>query len=184
MQNEIWMPISGYDNGFYDGLYEISNYGRFKMLPRILKCKYGQRLTKEKIVLGSNSNGYRRVTLKKEGKRKQIDIHILVARAFIPNPDNLPEVNHIFGVRHDNRVSQLEWVSKSGQAKHAFEFGLSVATKGSERSTAKLNEDKVREIKKLYSEGGYSFAKLAKKYLVGKTAIQNIINGKKWKHVV
>ena len=138
MKEEIWKPIEGLKDGFYDGLYEVSNLGRFKMLPRILNCTNGQRITKEKIVTGSNSHGYRRVILKKDRIRLQIDIHVLVARAFIPNPNGYPQVNHIDANRANNEVSNLEWCNHSMNAKHAFELGLLKTTRGSERSTAKL----------------------------------------------
>jgi hypothetical protein len=85
------------------------NLGRFKMLPRVLNCTNGQRTTKEKIVTGCNSNGYRRVVLKKDRIRLQIDLHILIARTFIPNPNNLPFINHKNEDKGDNRVENLEW---------------------------------------------------------------------------
>ena len=124
MKEEIWMPIEGLKDGFYDGFYEVSNLGRFKMLPRVLNCTNGQRLTKEKIVTGSNSHGYRRVILKKNRIRLQIDIHVLVARAFIPNPNGYPQVNHIDANRANNEVSNLEWCTAKENTKHAWENGI------------------------------------------------------------
>ena len=93
--NEIWKDIVG-----YEGLYQISNLGRVKSL------KFG----KEKIMNSlKNSNGYLSICLSKGGIQKRYFIHRLVALVFIPNPDNKPCVDHINGIRTDNRVNNLRW---------------------------------------------------------------------------
>jgi|LakMenEpi03Aug12_release.lakeMendotaPanAssembly.Ray.scaffolds.fasta_scaffold747310_2 hypothetical protein len=183
---EIWKPVAGIADGFYDGIYEVSNLGRFKMLPRLLNCTKGMRVTKEKITTGSNAHGYRRVILKKDRIRKQIDLHILIARAFIKNPNPLKfnMINHLNSNRADNRVENLEWCDAKMNAKHAYEAGRLKITKGSARSTAILDEEKVMAIKLLYKTGRFSYDKLARLFEVGSTTIQNIINGTKWTHVV
>lgn len=185
MEHEIWKPIVGISDGFYDGLYEVSNLGRFKMLPRLLNCIRGMRVTKEKITTGSNAHGYRRIILKKDRIRKQIDIHVLVARAFIknPNPDKFKMINHLNSDRADNRVENLEWCDAKRNAKHAYEAGRLKITRGSDRSTAILNEDKVVAIRLLYNTGKFSYWKLASLFNIGQTTIQGIINGTKWAHV-
>ena len=180
---EIWKSVEGLKDGFYDGFYEVSNLGRFKMLPRVLNCANGQRLTKEKIVTGSNSNGYRRVVLKKDRIRLQIDIHILVARAFVPNPNNYQQVNHIDANKSNNEVSNLEWCTQKMNANHALELGLLKITRGSERSTAKLTEDKVIAIREMYKTGLYPMCMLSQMFSVAKTTVQNIVNRTKWAHV-
>jgi len=94
---EIWKDIEGYPN------YQVSNMGRVKSLNYL-------RTGKEKILKSCNNNkGYIYVNLYKEGKQKHYLIHRLVAQAFIPNPDNLPEVNHKNENPTDNRVENLEW---------------------------------------------------------------------------
>ena len=99
---EIWKDIKG-----YEGKYMVSNLGRFKSL------NY-RRTGKEKILEGyPDKDGYLYVNLCKDGKGKQCMIHRLVAMAFIPNPDNLPEVNHIDENKQNNYVENLEWCSKS-----------------------------------------------------------------------
>ena len=104
MSKEIWRPVIG-----YEGLYEVSNYGRVKSLNYRGTGKEG--LMNGKI----DKNGYKMVILHKNGKRKSFLVHRLVAIAFIPNPNNLPEVNHIiddFEHRSDNRVENLEWCTR------------------------------------------------------------------------
>ena len=183
MKEEIWKPIEGLKDGFYDGLYEVSNLGRFKMLPRILNCTNGQRITKEKIVTGSNCHGYRRVSFKKDRVRLQIDIHVLVARAFISNPNNYPQINHIDANKSNNDVLNLEWCNHSMNANHALELGLLKITRGSERSTAKLTENKVVAMREMYKTGLYPMWMLSQMFSVAKTTVQNIVNRTKWAHV-
>lgn len=102
MEKEIWKDIAG-----YEGLYQVSNFGRIKSL-------------RSKIILASLSSksGYCYVGLAKNGMNKQKSVHRLVALAFIPNSENKPEVNHIDGNKHNNTVKNLEWVTKSENMKH------------------------------------------------------------------
>ena len=185
MEQEVWKPVLGINDGFYDGYYEVSNFGRFKMLPRLLRHSKGMRVSKEKIVQGCNRNGYKTVSFKKDGIKRTIDVHILVARAFInnPNPEKFKIVNHLNSDRADNRAENLEWCDHSRNAKHAYEAGRLKVTRGSERSTAILDEDKVLAIKLLYKTGVFSHWKLSKIFNIGETTIQNILNGTKWAHV-
>ena len=164
MEQEIWKPVLGVNDGLYDGYYEVSNFGRFKMLPRLLRHSKGMRVSKEKIVQGCNRNGYRTVSFKKDGVKRTIDVHILVARAFInnPNTEKFKIVNHLNSDRADNRAENLEWCDHSRNAKHAYEAGKLKVTRGSERSSAILDEDKVLAIKLLYETGMFSYWKLSK----------------------
>lgn len=95
---EKWKDIEGYEN-----LYQISNMGRVKSLGN-------DKSRREKILKGSKDRvGYLFIRLNKEGKVKTFKIHRLVAQAFIPNSDNLLQVNHINEIKDDNRVENLEW---------------------------------------------------------------------------
>ena len=95
---EIWRDIKG-----FEGKYMVSNLGRVKSL------NYNK-TGKEKIMKGvPDGYGYFQLSLCKEGKVKNCRINRLVAQAFIPNPDNLPEVNHKDKIRTNNRVDNLEW---------------------------------------------------------------------------
>ena len=91
---EIWKDIQG-----YEGLYQVSNYGRVKSLHK------GERI----LTLGRTTRGYSGITLYKHGKLQPFSVHRLVAMAFIPNPHNLPMVNHKDECRTNNNVENLEW---------------------------------------------------------------------------
>ena len=105
---EIWKDIKG-----YEGYYQVSNLGNVRSVERIVDYSDGiKRLRKGSILKAEkNRNGYLRITLSKSSKVKKMMIHRLVAQAFIPNPSNLPEINHKDEVKTNNRVGNLEWCS-------------------------------------------------------------------------
>lgn len=114
---EIWKPVEGYEN-----MYEISNYGRVKSLSR--KALDG-RVLKESIIKGGYfGNGYQFVCLRKNGMNKNYLVHRLVAKAFVPNEHQYPNVNHIDGVKTNNHHSNLEWCTQSYNLRHAIKIGL------------------------------------------------------------
>lgn len=140
--DEIWRPIKN-----YEGLYEISNFGNVKSLERYsdTKNKYGymKRSVKEKILNPSiSSKGYMKVTLSND-KNKIFSVHRLVAQAFLPNPDNLPQVNHIDGNKQNNKVDNLEWCTNKENQEHAIKNGL----KNIEKITKRIVEfNKINKI--------------------------------------
>ena len=121
--NEEWRDIEGYENYF-----QISNYGRVKALQIELNCKIknnSKRIKKAKIkVARFDKDGYLKVTLWKENVSKSFFVHRLVAKAFIPNPNNLPIVNHKDGIKQNNRPYNLEWCTIQYNTQHAIETGL------------------------------------------------------------
>lgn len=121
MIKEMWRIVSG-----YEGLYEISNIGRVKSLSRPHKIRGGKfSMRKERILKdGIRNDGYRSLILCKNKVHNRYVTHRLVAIAFIPNPENLPEVNHKDGNKLNNLVSNLEWTDKLGNMQHAYETGL------------------------------------------------------------
>lgn len=118
---EIWKDIEGYKN-----LYQISNKGNVKSLKRKVKCKNGIYHTiSEKILKPcKNGRGYLFVNLQKEGKIKNTRIHRLVANAFIQNPYNLQEVNHIDEDKTNNNVENLEWCTREYNVNYGYRTKL------------------------------------------------------------
>lgn len=111
MEKEFWLPIKG-----FEGIYEISNLGRIKILEKIHYRKHmGNYVIKEKIksltLSGQTWALYWGTCLTKNGKTKSIRIHRLLAQHFIENKNNLPCVNHIDGNKLNNSLNNLEWVS-------------------------------------------------------------------------
>lgn len=116
---EIWKDIDG-----YIGRYQISNLGRVKSILRFSKG-IKVKILKYKI----DKYGYLRVTLSKDNQQKIFFVHRLVAKAFIPNPENKPQVNHIDGNKQNNKVNNLEWVTNQENVIHAHITGLIQADK-------------------------------------------------------
>lgn len=120
MENEIFKDIKG-----YEGLYAVSNYGRVKSLPKQVFNHNGFFYRKEKIIKpGKDTKGYLRISVCLNGKQHTYKIHRLVAQAFIPNPENKPQVNHIDGNKQNNHVENLEWCTNQENQDHAWKNGL------------------------------------------------------------
>lgn len=103
--NEIWKDIEG-----YEGYYQVSNLGNVRSVDRVIISNDGiVRVRKGKAKTLKDHNGYKRVKLNKDGKEKLFLVHRLVAQTFIPNPSNLPCINHKDEVKSNNRIDNLEW---------------------------------------------------------------------------
>ena len=120
MMDETWKDIPG-----YEGRYQVSNAGRVKSLPFMQRYVLRNgveafRRTTERILAAQlNNRGYLLVHLHKDNERRAFTVHGLVARAFIPNPDNLPEVDHRDRNRANAAASNLRWLSVSDNRKRA-----------------------------------------------------------------
>ena len=120
-RNEIWKPINN-----YEGCYEASNKGRIRSVERLVKCKNGMRTSPSTILKPSLGQwGYEQVTLRKEGRKETVRINRIIAQTFIPNPNKLPQVNHIDGNKINNCVENLEWCDASHNMKHCFDNHMS-----------------------------------------------------------
>lgn len=127
IKKEVWKNIKG-----YEGFYQISNLGRVKSL----KQKSFNREKIMKIIINPRF-GYAQLNFRVNNKINCFKVHRLVAMAFIPNPENKPDVNHIDGNKLNNCVSNLEWCSKSENMIHAFKIGLCFISE--EKKIAMLN---------------------------------------------
>lgn len=102
---EVWKDMAG-----YEGLYQVSNLGRVQSLPRVNFCVNRAYIRKGKVLKETvDKDGYLHVSLSKESIQRRFSIHRLVAKHFIPNPQDLPQVNHKNEVVYDNRLENLEW---------------------------------------------------------------------------
>lgn len=130
----------------------------------------------------SKGTGYLVVNIRKDSKRQPVYIHRLVAEAFLPNPLNLPEVNHKNGVKTDNRLDNLEWVTGQENKDHSVKTGLTL--RGSKLPQTKLNDPDVREICELFSQG-YSTGKILAldKFATNRSQLLNIRSRRDWIHI-
>lgn len=116
MNEEIWKEITG-----YEGYFEVSNLGNFRSKDREVPSRWGgtRPYPGKSLKVEEMQDGYKRIVLMKDAKKKRYMCHRLVAETFIPNPDNKPYVNHIDGNRGNNCVSNLEWCTQSENEQHA-----------------------------------------------------------------
>lgn len=167
---EVWKKIEGFDN------YYISNLGNVKNIStgKILKQQ-------------NDKDNYHVIGLWKNKKGKTFKSHRLVAIHFIPNPYNKPMVNHINGIKNDNKVENLEWCTQSENMNHALKIGLKIPNKGKDCKVSKLTEEQVIEILKAKKQAGnkkYWGAKFfCKKFNIKPTCISEIVSGRNWKHI-
>ena len=163
-----WKPIEG-----YEGEYEISNDGRVRSLKR---NKIG--------AITVDNRGYSKKALSKNGEVKQFAVHRLVAKAFIDNPEEKEEVNHIDGNKLNNTVENLEWCTRSENMKHAHENKLqhysSYVQLCHRQKCGKFTEEDIEEVFRLRSEG-LTHRQIAEKYGTSHTTIGSILNGESYK---
>lgn len=132
-----WKDIVGYENE-----YQINQFGEIRTLKDSPKLKKYDVL-KPQI---SKRNGYVYQMLYKNGKEKLLRVHRLVAMAFLPNPNNLPQVNHKDGNKQNNSVDNLEWCEQSYNMKHAFKTGLEKPSEKQKAAVRKTNEKKRKRV--------------------------------------
>ena len=130
-----------------------------------------------------NSHGYKVIYLSKNGDGNQFRINRLVALTYLPNLENKPCVNHKNGIKYDDRVSNLEWVTHKENTRHAMDTGLMKVKKGQEHSQSKLTEKDVLEIREL-CENGYLFQyEIAEIYGIARNTVSSINIRVLWSHI-
>lgn len=129
---------------------------------------------KNKKKRNKKKQGYLYVKLWIDGKSKAAFLHRLVAQAYIPNPDNKPEVNHKNADKHDNYVSNLEWVTSKENKEHAKNNNLTKYSKGEDTGRAKYKNSEIEYACKLLSENKYTVSKISEMSKVDVDTLYNI----------
>lgn len=136
------------------------------------------RMSGQSCILKQTTNryGYKTVCLYSDKIRKTYKVHRLVALAFIPNPLNLKEVNHINGNKNDNSVGNLEWCDRTQNMRHAVKYGLHYALKGEEHPGALCSNEQAHAVCKYLEEGLLPIYEISKKTGVKRETISRILH--------
>ena len=184
--SEEWRPVVG-----FEGQYEISSHGRVRGLDRFISDGRGNRKwikgTAQPMQQYGAGPGWRDgkhywyARFKLGGKARVFVIHRMVAKAFVPNPENLPEVNHIDGNRVNNHYSNLEWCTHQQNMQHAVRLGL-LDNAGEAHPMSKLTTSDVLQIRQLI-RGGQRASAIALQFNVHPVTIRKISRRAAWKHL-
>lgn len=177
MNKEIWKPIFG-----YEGLYEISNYGQIKRLNRDKRCRPFRLIKPLK-----KADGHVCVDLSKNGSSKRRYIHTIVLETFVEARPQGMECRHLDGNPENNKIENLKWGSKSENTRDSVKHGTHWLSKNIQKGSmckwAKLNEFKVRVIKKLLIENNLNIKEISEIFRVSNTSIYDILMNRTWKHI-
>lgn len=175
MSNEIWKDIPSLVD------YQASNLGNIRSVDRIVPTTsktgtpcFARR--KGKVLSATKKSLYPQVNI---GGVKYV--HRLVALAFLSNPERKREVNHKNGNKHDNRIENLEWATPSENISHAYNTNLNHT--GQNHVHARLSEDDIKEIAKLYETTDLLQREIAAQFGVTQPHISDILKGDRWKRV-
>ena len=176
---ELWRDVPG-----YVGVLQASNHGRIRTVERRVPTCYGAMRTVRQRVVAQRPGkmGYVRLAPSYGGTALA---HRLVALAWVPNPNQLPVINHIDGIKHNNHPSNLEWCTQERNVQHALDMGLAAPKrpgKGDDSPASKLTSEKVAEIKRRLAAGERSID-LSRMFGVTKGAIGEIKAGRAWGHI-
>ena len=171
LPHEIWRDVVD-----YEGIYQVSNYGRVKSF------NYGRvKILRQSI----NTQNYFVVSLYNK-KPTKVGVHVLVGTAFIQNPENKPIIHHQNDIKADNCIWNLCWATYSENIQWAWESGARKFSPIEKNPNSKLTPEQVRYIRQNYIAGDRKFGAhaLARKFNVNKSVILNVVKGKTYKNVV
>lgn len=206
LEGEIWKPVVG-----YEARYEVSNKGRVRSIDREIisqangtKWQYPRTIKQKGVIIkgkllkgGKTRVGYMVIDVgrlykdnKIVRKSKKIMLHRLVAEAWIPNPDNKPEINHIDGNKLNNNIENLAWCTRSENIKHAYDTGLLTSNgpgygKDNHRAKMVIRMDKEgNELEIFYCATAISVAMgMSKDAITNAIKTNTLCGGYKWKYV-
>jgi len=170
---EEWRWVPG-----YEGRYEVSDQGRVRSF---LFSKTGKLMK-----LDISNTGYPRVHFQ---FKQTWFVHRLVATVFLPNPLNLPVVNHRDGIKINSAVWNLEWATYSDNMRHSWKFletyknRVAKSPRGSANHNAKLTETQVLEIRAIYERGEMGSWRLAKRYGISVAGMKSLLKRRTWAHI-
>lgn len=165
IEGEVWKDVLG-----YEGYYLVSNKGR---VCRILKNgKMELRKLIKRVI-------YYKVGLCVNNKVKQESVHRMVATAFVPNPNNKPVVNHIDANPLNNCAENLEWCTTAENLQHAINIG-NLKLRGTHNGQSILNEEKVREIRRLYDEEKLKVSEIARIFNIRYDTTYLVVKRRNW----
>lgn len=177
---EIWKTIPGFSG------YEVSNLGNIRSL------NYKRTKTIKKLKPGKSPDGYlKTMILDDNGKYRSWTIHLFVVMAFLGEKPKGKEINHINGIKTDNRLENLEYCTRSQNIIHAFKLGLCKSQRGEANPTAKLKDEDVLAIReyvekaKKQGKKHYGRKALAKKFGISESYIKDIVSKRRgiWSHI-
>lgn len=179
MEAEEWKELLG-----YEGIYLISSYGRIKSISRQVDIGKGKLrwYFGRDMRLSPNTKGYLQIVLvNRKGIRKTDRVHRLVAKTFIPNPDNKSFINHKDLNKKNNYYCNLEWCTHQENLEHAWRNGK--LRKGVDIPSSKLTEEQVLQIRKQYLLKQRGVLALTREFRITRKTVANIIYYRSWKHL-
>lgn len=169
---EIWKKIKDYEN------YEVSNFGNVRSLDHYCVGRNGSGKQTGRVLKPQKCiKGYLRVSLSKNKVKFTTGVHRLVALSFIPNIENKPQVNHINGIKNDNRVENLEWCTNQENQIHAVKNNLTKYNINDKHHNSKLTNEEVKTARRMH-ELGWDNLTLSRHYNISATAMSKILRNK------
>lgn len=172
MDNELWLPITEWEN-----CYAVSNMGRVKSL-RFKNGTFPGRILRA----GKKRNGYVAHNLRNGKRNVHISVHRLVASAFLFPVEGKSTINHKNGIKTDNRADNLEWVSPKENTAHSIHV-LGKSHKGEASGMAKMTDALVIQLREMYAETEFGYGRLATMFDINRITVRDIVKRRTWRHI-